>query len=394
MGGFGDFIRKSFNLGMIENGCYRPRIGAFMLEYLDIMLWKTFNLSRGGAGGHLPLVLLVIPVMIAGWNGILKNLSDTMSWQCRFLTGAGFLFSTHYQAATYVFLRTAKLLAPAVVLCVAAFFLSGKTRPCNLKKDLFTGFVFSLIYTIDEQILAAGMLFCAVSIVYGCCCKRLTTSGAVFFSSGVFYVVYYFTWGRMLFAHFTEGELLEHPHTYHGMLENLQYSIAGGSRVYFHAMLWMAWNSIPVLVLCAAVYLIFFFLNRDLQQRLLSLSFLAGAYGLAVCMVSAHPAIAVFEDIPRGMYFITTAFLTVTAFFITGIPVSEKVRKELFANILAVICLLNFCYVWFHIDMISSNHTVQGMLTKEQYQSMLENEILKENGICDSYFDGLRKWSE
>ena len=48
MGGFGDFIRKSFNLGMIENGCYRPRIGAFMLEYLDIMLWKTFNLSRGG----------------------------------------------------------------------------------------------------------------------------------------------------------------------------------------------------------------------------------------------------------------------------------------------------------------------------------------------------------
>lgn len=48
MGGFGDFIRKSFDLRMIENGCYRPRIGAFMLEYADILLWKTLNFPRGG----------------------------------------------------------------------------------------------------------------------------------------------------------------------------------------------------------------------------------------------------------------------------------------------------------------------------------------------------------
>lgn len=317
-----------------------------------------------------------------------------MSWQCRFLVSAGFLFSAHYQAATYVFLRTAKLLTPAVVLCVVSFFLSKKTRPCVLKKDLFTGFAFSLVSTIDEQILAAGMMLCAISAIYCYCYKRITTAGVVFFSSGIFYVVFYFTWGRMLFAHFTEGELSEHPHTYHGMFENLQNSVADGSRVYYHAMLWIAWNSILVLGLCVVCYLFFFFCNKNLEQRLLSLSFLAGAYGLTICMVSAHPAIAVYEDIPRGMYFISTAFLTITGFFILAIPVLENKSRTLAGNILAVICLLNFCYVWSHIDMISSNHTVQGMLTKEQYQSMFENEILKENGMKDSYFDGLRKWSE
>lgn len=58
MHGIQDMLQKIFNLTMIEGGFYRPRVGAFVIQYLDIKAWIVLNKLFPGWGGITYLFFL------------------------------------------------------------------------------------------------------------------------------------------------------------------------------------------------------------------------------------------------------------------------------------------------------------------------------------------------
>lgn len=58
-------IKTCFNLQMIEGGLYRPRIGAFLIQYFDIQGWIMLNKALKW-GGHYPFVIIGILTVMRG----------------------------------------------------------------------------------------------------------------------------------------------------------------------------------------------------------------------------------------------------------------------------------------------------------------------------------------
>ena len=91
MHGMKDMLHKVFNLTMIEGGLYRPRIGAFIIQYCDIKAWNFLN-EHIAWGGHYPFILLAVPLYVYGVQLWLKGIFPKLKSVYRFCLGGGYYF--------------------------------------------------------------------------------------------------------------------------------------------------------------------------------------------------------------------------------------------------------------------------------------------------------------
>ena len=218
MHGIKDLVYKCFNLQMIEHGEYRPRIGAFIIQYLDIKLWMKLN-TVCNWGGHYPLVLMGIPCTIIGVMLLAKYRFQNTCKSFSFLVGCFCLFLPNYLSESFVFLRTAKLLTPAISLCIFGFIVNYHVKR-NLFLEMLIGMILSWICTIDEQlIMVCGFLLGGFLIIEFSFHRNHISNIRILISTIIWYLCFYFGYGRWLFYKYTSGSITEHFHTFRKAFE-------------------------------------------------------------------------------------------------------------------------------------------------------------------------------
>lgn len=341
MHGFKDFIAKSFDLNMIEWSCYRPRLLAFMIQYLDIKLWMSLNSYGIHIGGRFLLALLSVPLLLFGVNLILRNLfSDMTLWE-RLFIASGLLFVEQYIVASLLFLRSAKVLSSAVCIFLIGWTIDSyvANRKYSIIEIVAISFIFSMVVTIDEQVIA--FLFI---LTIGCFGERVylfvrnehnvnKSTLFILIGSCLSYAIYYLWWGRLLFAYFTGTELLEHPHTFYKAIEFFDSYIIQGMVTFAGAVTGMCGDPI-VFVIFIAVYALTLALNQNRINILRSLYIMGSMMALSIGMVAAHPPIAAYPNLKHGMYYINCMFGVIFSFWLAVSGISIR-RLESFNKIKA-----------------------------------------------------------
>ncbi len=404
MHGFKDFIEKSFNLNMIEGSCYRPRLFAFMLQYLDIKLWMVLNGYGIHIGGRFLLTLLAIPLVLLGANRILRNFFPNMIFEERLFIASGLLFVEQYIVASMLFLRSAKVLSPSVCMFMIGWAIDSYAakRKYSPAMIVIYSFILSMVVTIDEQVL-----FFLLIMTVGCVLesvhlfirtKRCASQSTLLILVGacLSYIIYYLGWGRLLFAHFTGTELLEHPHTFYKTIEFFTSYFVQGITTFWGAVAGMCGNSI-VLVTFVVIYVIALILNHNKRNVLWSLYLMGAMVALSIGMVAAHPPIASYPSLKHGMYYINCMFGCIISFWlaIKGIRLksfTESISEHLQKVIMIVATLVIVVMSMIHMQEIITSGVTQGesfVPDGALLEEFLDSKNYIDNGITRDYFDGL-----
>lgn len=404
MHGFKDFIEKSFNLNMIEGSCYRPRLFAFMLQYLDIKLWMVLNGYGIHIGGRFLLTLLAIPLVLLGANRILRNFFPNMIFEERLFIASGLLFVEQYIVASMLFLRSAKVLSPSVCMFMIGWAIDSYAakRKYSPAMIVIYSFILSMVVTIDEQVL-----FFLLIMTVGCVLesvhlfirtKRCASQSTLLILVGacLSYIIYYLGWGRLLFAHFTGTELLEHPHTFYKTIEFFTSYFVQGITTFLGAVAGMCGNSI-VLAIFVVIYVMALILNHNKRNVLWSLYLMGAMVVLSIGMVAAHPPIATYPNLKHGMYYINCMFGCIISFWlaIEGIRLKSfsKSISEHFQKVIVIVATLGIVIMsMIHMqDIITTDVTAGDSFVPNGtvLEDFLNSENCIDNGITIDYFDGL-----
>lgn len=251
-----DMISKAFNLTIVEGGTYRPRIGAFIIQYYDIKWWVFLN-RHFPWGGHYPFILIAVPFYMYGIRLWLKGIFPEIEKVYCFALGGALLFLPHYQASEFLFLRSAKVVMVCIAFGAIGFYFVNLDREYSWKtvwKPFLYAFIFSLLGTIDEQILGVMIVLGGLSIIHSFFKRKIVGNVYIFGGSIIFYFIFYYTWGKLLFAHFTPIPLTKHPHDMGKLIHFYDY-ISDGTRMYIAALVRLMWDSKIILGVFLIIWL-------------------------------------------------------------------------------------------------------------------------------------------
>lgn len=400
MSGGHDFIAKSFDLSMIEGGLYRPRLAGFMIQYLDIKSWLFMNAHLPTWGGHWPAVIFSGFVLVLGAYLILQQLFPDLKRSIVFFSSAVFLFLPHYIAATFLFLRTAKLMSAGVTLILVAIFLFCREKiyaSTDWKKMLFCGFGIMFLYTVDEQVLYVGLVLCIAGVLAAWPKRRWQEWNVVMFGSSLlWYASFHMVWGKALFRHYTHIPLGAHPHQIQNAILNFHSFVHQGLSTYHHALFRLCGDE--KIVFAVAVLLVMALIVHCKKGifKTWGCLFLAASAFLPVLLVTAHPAIYKLKELPLGMYYNITILLALLGilFLLVAIGTIRLRKVTLRGQTVAVILLLLVCI--FHVSHVERSHLVHGTEGGAPYGSQVEgidafvkSPDAQAMGVRQSYFNGL-----
>lgn len=392
--GIKDFIAKIFDMRVIERtnqgGAYRPRILAFAVQYTDIKLWILFNRITN-FGARWPLSILASLFLVSGCSGIIRFLFPSLGKAESFLFGACFLYVPQFVASSFLFLRSAKVLSPAVAVWIIAWFLKNMKKRNSL--DILWGIVISMLLTLDEQLIGVVGIMLGYSILLFLFQKTHRNNIRVAVYSLLSYFLFYFTWGRWLCMYFSGGVLVRHPHSYSNVIYLYRYLIPA-LETYYQALKRLVFDSRGVLILICLFYfvmLVRLLIKREFIHTLISIYFICAGYIFSLLIVTEHPVVARLPELPQSMYFSISVFWFMLGF---GYAASRQLIEKnkyivLLGRMIGMLLLFNSIYVQYNIKEYElTNATEGGVFMHNDMSALLENENIKKAGIDITYFSG------
>lgn len=407
--GIKDYISKIFNLQMIESGCYRPRLLGFAVQYADIKIWMALNTIGIPLGGRWLFTIFALVIIFLAARKVCINILDTKNWNYIFLMAAIFVYVPQYIAGSYIFLRSAKVLSPAIGALLIAVLC--KERKNNNAQELIIAILCTILITMDEQLIAVVMAMLGYGIINFIFSK--THKRNILFSVEVLilYFIYHTLIGKWIFAYFTPGGLKTHPHSFVN-LAKMGKNLYSGLTVWYKVVVRFCHDS-NILFIGLVLFSIFCIcveLKEGLvKEALLFLYFILVSYGFVWVIVTEHPGTAALEEQSSGMYFILSVYLLIFALF-HGIRSTKMVyinreagggqysspERRIKDNASIIKMGLIFFSVFYIVMSLANfekyayNHLTQGGEFLDcDIDELLEDENLKTHGVEKDFFDRL-----
>ncbi len=305
---------KSFDLARIENGGYRPRALGFVIGYMDTNLMMHLNESIPNWGPRLPFTLLAAFLLVFSVFRITRTFFPTLPMEAALLAGCSFLFFQNFEVATFLYLRSAKVICPAVCLLLIDYYL--RTRENGSVKALSPGALLSglLIFiasTLDEQVLAVVFFLFVFSLFFRIKNKEASAPFYTLSISLVLYLIFYFLLGPALFGAYTDS-INPHHHNFKDALLALNAeTIERAGEIFVHLLHALCSNFfvlVPVIFICGAAW--FKLRNTD---KLTSIAMLLFAFALIAGVIGALQPSYIFKEQWNGVYFLPAACLILVA---------------------------------------------------------------------------------
>lgn len=407
--GIKDYISKIFNLWMIEDGAYRPRLLAFAVQYTDIKIWMFLNKIGVPLGGRWLFTIMALFILFLAARKICINIFNTKNWNYVCLVTAIFVYVPQYIAGNYLFLRSAKVLSPAVGVFLLAVLC--KERKNNHVKEIIMAFLCTILITMDEQLIAVVVAMMGYGIINFIFSK--THKKNIIFSLEVLvlYFIYHTLVGKWIFDYFTAGELLVHRHSFMNLTKM-------GENVYSSLIIWhrvvMRFCHDSNLLFMGLVLFSIFCICVELKEglvkeALLFLYFIVVSYGFVLAIITEHPVIETLEEQPWGVYFILPVYLLIFALY-HGIKNLEEIyiknekssnkysnlSKEIKDNTGIIKMMLIFLSVLYIVMSLANfekyaytHLTTAGAFYDCNIDGLLDDANLKVHGVEKDYFDRL-----
>jgi len=361
---FHDAISKTFNLLMIEDGAYRPRALAFFMHWIDTHTIAALSQYTTLFGVRLPLILFSALTFVAMAFLLCRALFPSFSISLCLLLSTLPLFFPQFQITTYVTLRSAKMLAPAVIAFIFYIFIKFNHNMENSKKShvLLIAFLLFLLSTIDEQSLATLVFFTSLSLLLCLLDKKINVNFIIFIIATLSYLVYHLFLAKMLFKYFTPVDIGQHPHTIGGVLR-IDMSMMHNSL----SLLYKNMRHFFPPIVCAIIFMLVFYKLVTCYKRFLLrecivfASILLFIITLIYSICIAHPSIVALPDLHKSMYFIPTVSLLYFAilYIFSRIVEFEKLKPINAAILLIVVTISHVIYFYNYKSDYYLNHVAK-----------------------------------
>ncbi len=386
-----DIIKKCFNLRMIEAGRYRPRIGAFVLQFIDEKFWIDLNRIFKWWGGHYPLVVVCIILSIFVFLKLIKTFKPEIGIFDSFIIGTAIIFSPHFISLSFIFVRTGKILTFPFSFMLFYIFLNENNKVLDNRadiifwlKDFIFSFVVFLILTVDEQLIAIMFFLIGFSMIESLKIYKLKNGVLIGALSLFHYLLFYFFWGRWLFERYTDVAIHKHPHNFTDILTAPKHLIEG-LKAWTEIFKWFFWGNTIVTIIFVLVILFLLIKNKNKKNCLLFFYFLFCSYMLETMMISSHNIIA--EDLRsvHGVYSMgAVSIIVFSVLFLCYSLLNDK-------KILSVIRLTSVIYICISMVLFQrlSQEYSYVLLPKEKAVNTITNDI-----IITEYYNGVYIYQE
>lgn len=388
--GIKDFIAKIFDMRIVEGGLYRPRILAFAVQYLDIKIWILLNRITC-FGARWPLSILACVFLVPGCSRIIKFLFPSVGKAESFLFGACFLYVPQFVAASFLFLRSAKVISFAAAVWIIVWFM--KDREKKDYTDILRGIGISILLTLDEQLVGVVCIMLGYSILLFLFRKTHRNNIYLAVYGVLNYLLFFFTWGKWLCRYFSGGVLGKHPHSYSNMIYTYKYLIPA-LKVYYEALKRLFVNSRNLFIFFCLLYFVMLghlLIKREFVSALISVYFVCAGYVFSLLITTEHPIIAQLPDLPQSMYFCIVVFWFIlgVGYVVSQQPFINVRYVMLLGRVMGVFLLLNSVYIQYNIKEYELTNAMQnGVFMHNNLSAFLEDENIKKAGIDRTYFSG------
>lgn len=218
-GFFSNFFDHVFNLQITEHGLYRPRILCFIIQYIDTNLSYQLFKAYPEFGIKLPSYGFAIIATVASFVFFWKTLFKKSGYGIALLGGASLLYFDSFLNTSFMVLRGAKFLIPAVGLFCISIFLRTSQHQFSWKQSFYCTLMACFIFilsTLDEQIVCFVFFAAFCAMLLNLIEKKSNQAFIIFTVSAILYILYYLYLGKFLFATYTPGgiERAHHPHQF------------------------------------------------------------------------------------------------------------------------------------------------------------------------------------
>lgn len=384
------FIAKIFNMCIIEQGLYRPRLVCFIIHYVDcnFMMFLShftnkFILLFSFFSGYIYVGALYL---------LFKRLLPNTKKAYLLLFSILPIFTHAWLTSTMTLCRSSKLLTPAVVVVVYNFWLKHKDEE---KQPAWKTAAYALLLfagmLMDEQVILFSAFLLGYSILLRAI-KKIRAENAVSVPAAgkpvmavlgiasVLYVFWHKVLGRILFSKFTPMVMQPHRHQFSQPFTNMSLSLILNSlSVWLEAM-----NAFFTPITFVAALLICFFLiyskkAKDKEKIFNSLALVVCSVLIIYSCCSAHSPIYRYRDLPYGFYFLSASvlcYIAVVSIIGSSDIFKNNLSEKLIGVAFAVMLVMNIT----HINTYYMTHVCEtGHLTI----STDRMEILDKNGIKD-----------
>ncbi|MCM1174354.1 MAG: hypothetical protein NC341_04800 [Blautia sp.] len=315
-----NLIPKVFDCTMIEHGLYRSRALAFLWQYIDTNLMIVLDRLIPGFGIKMPLTLLIIPASILVWGYVFRKNFTDVSWVWGILFGAVMLFIPNIQTATYLFLRSAKILVPVLGLGIINYGINHLEEDMTIKQyaqiwkeNILCILLLFILCTFDEQVIAVCVFLFGISILSMLYRKRIQRLSINMLAVLVMYIVYDKWWGRWLFEYFTPVKLQKHVHNISMVITDFDFIYVRQSLEIYVKILRETFINDIILGAVFGVFIGLWFCIDNWKEKLIAISLLLLSYGLTLVILIGLPILYYYDDMILSIYFISSILIFIYA---------------------------------------------------------------------------------
>lgn len=215
-------LTRPFDLKITEEGQYRPRYLAFLVQFLDENIFLRVTRAMPIFGNRQPFYILSMFLTVFAMYYFINTIWKKVPKGFALFISSTILIFQNYQVATYWRARSAKLMTLAVAIFLITYairLLNSNITKKNFYKIFFCIPIF-LLMTLDEQIIAIVIMSTALLILFSIINRKLNIGTIIYSISCILYASFHLWWGKALFLYFT-GSLQKHGHTIEGSVNGL-----------------------------------------------------------------------------------------------------------------------------------------------------------------------------
>lgn len=283
------------------------------MQILDDNLYIWLKNTFSWWGDCLPFTFVAAGLLVYSVALLIKRTIKDVPIAVCVMVGSACLFWSNFQSSTYLFLRSAKLIAPSVCLLLIIYFckhLEELISPKNKWRYVLLAFAYFVLCTLDEQVLATEAFILGTSTLYAFIKRKLYSNIFVFSGALGIYITYHLFWGKRLFTYYT-GELLPHPHQISQIFTRFSFEKVEMAV----SILSFTISNIFGIALVAFILYIFSCAKYDsLKELCIPLSIGIFSVVLIVFLVETHPAIGVYKDLWNSYYVMPSMLLFFASF--------------------------------------------------------------------------------
>jgi hypothetical protein len=214
-------IPTIFNLDNFEYGFYRPRLMAFLIDYININALPILNKLLPFWSMRLIFTVISIILSIVAIYLLINYFFRKMPFGMKLFLSVFPIFFVSVQIGMGIFDRTSKFLVIPLCLFLLYYFLKYYKVNFEIKSTLrlfLSVFLIFLCTIYDEQLVLCILYFTFASISLSVIYKKLNSATIVFSASLFLYFLWHNIIGKYLFSVFTPHELFPHGHSYRSFL--------------------------------------------------------------------------------------------------------------------------------------------------------------------------------